>query len=117
MSTISSRDFTIDAVKGLLVIGMVYAHVLQFFSPMNFHPGFRAVSEYANLITFSGFVFCFGYTNQLAYYSKPFSNVYRKMLITALKTLIAFYVSGIAFRLLISDEALDWDTVLPGPER
>jgi len=107
------RDPAVDAMKGLLVFGMVYAHVLQFFSPMDVYPASRIVSEYANAITFSGFVFCFGYVNRLAYFSKPFGSVYRRMLATAGKTLIAFYISGVAYRVFVDGAELGRDTVLP----
>jgi len=113
MSATRGRDRSIDAMKGLLVFGMVYAHVLQFFSPMGLYPVSQAVSDVVNLITFSGFVFCFGYTNQLAYYSKPFGRAYRNMLLSALKTLVAFYISGAAFRVFIGGAFPDGETLRP----
>lgn len=107
------RDNGIDIFKGLLVTGMVYAHVLQFFCDFGLYPGARSVSDFINVITFSGFVFSFGYVSQIAYYSKPFKAVYHKMLITALKTLGAFYISGLYFRLFMDSRTLDWSLIKP----
>ncbi|UOQ86808.1 acyltransferase family protein [Gracilibacillus salinarum] len=108
-----NRDRSIDYFKGLLVIGMVYAHVLQFFSDSTLYPSTSIITSFFNLITFSGFVFCFGYVGQLAYYRKPFASVYKKMLMTGLKTLVAFYLSGVAFQLYVEGQPLNFDTILP----
>ena len=108
-----NRDHSIDIFKGLLVIGMVYAHVMQFFSNTHNYPVTGTLIDFFNIVTFSGFVFSFGYVSQLAYYRKPFNQVYKKMLVTALKTLIAFYISGLFFRLFIDGRTLDWELVLP----
>ncbi|UOQ46595.1 hypothetical protein MUN88_10795 [Gracilibacillus caseinilyticus] len=92
---------------------MVYAHVLQFFSDTTLYPSTSIITSFFNLITFSGFVFCFGYVGQLAYYRKPFASVYKKMLMTGLKTLLAFYLSGIAFQLYVGEQPLNLDTIWP----
>jgi hypothetical protein len=92
---------------------MVYTHVLQFFSDASIFPSVHFITQFFNLITFSGFVFCFGYVNQLAYYSKPFSLSYKKMLITGLKTLIAFYISGVAFQLYVGNLSISTETIMP----
>lgn len=113
MIYIKARDYSADYFKGILVIGMVYAHVLQFFSDEMIYPSIQFSTQFFNLITFSGFVFCFGYVCQLAYYCKPFQLVYRKMFVTGLKTLIAFYLSGIAFQLYVAKLPLHIDTLLP----
>ncbi|MBD8068664.1 acyltransferase family protein [Bacillus sp. PS06] len=107
------RDHSIDYFKGLLVIGMVYTHALQFFSDPSMFPSIHISTEFFNLITFSGFVFCFGYVNQLAYYSKPFSLVGKKMFFTGLKTIVAFYISGLAFQVFIGRLPLTFETVMP----
>ncbi len=105
------RDGSIDIFKGLLVVGMVCAHVMQFYSDVRLYPASGIMIDAANIITFSGFVFSFGYVTQLAYYSKPLKQVYRNMLITALKTLIAFYISGICYRMFLDSRTLDWGLV------
>lgn len=107
------RERAIDLFKGLLVIGMVYCHTLQFFSDPQVYPNGQTVIDIVNLITFSGFVFGFGYVSQLAYYAKPFRQAAPRMLLTALKTLIGFYVSGIAYRLFIDGRRLSWDNIRP----
>lgn len=92
---------------------MVYAHVLQFFSDVTIFPSIHYSTQFFNLITFSGFVFCFGYVCQLAYYSKPFELVFSKMLFTGLKTLVAFYISGLAFQVFIGSKPLNLETIMP----
>lgn len=88
------RNVAIDVFKGLLVIGMVLSHVLSFYGDG------KSVFEgkimlFINNITFSGFVFCYGYACWLSYFSKNMKEVYKRMLISGLKTLIAYYLSGI----------------------
>lgn len=107
-----TRDYSADYFKGLLVIGMVYAHVLQFFSDDTIFSTVYSITQFFNLITFSGFVFCFGYVCQLAYYSKPFKKVYRKMLFTGIKVLVAFYISGLAFQVFVGNQPLKMDTIM-----
>ncbi|SFL60223.1 hypothetical protein SAMN04487943_102404 [Gracilibacillus orientalis] len=110
---INGRDHSVDYFKGLLVIGMVYTHVLQFFSDESIFISIPYITQFFNLITFSGFVFCFGYVCQLAYFCKPFRSVYMKMLITGIKTLLAFYLSGIAFQIYVGNQPLTIDTIMP----
>jgi hypothetical protein len=107
------RDDSIDIFKGLLVIGMVYCHILQFFSDPQVFTGAQRVIDVVNIVTFTGFVFSFGYVSQLAYYNKPFKVVYGRMLSTALKTLVAFYISGTYYRLFLDRKPLTWSTVKP----
>ncbi|MDF2646309.1 MAG: hypothetical protein K0Q73_2114 [Paenibacillus sp.] len=107
------RDYSIDIFKGLLVIGMVYCHILQFFSNPMVFTGAQRVIDVVNIVTFTGFVFSFGYVGQLAYYNKPFKAVYGRMLSTALKTLIAFYISGTYYRLFLDRKPLTWSTIKP----
>jgi len=107
------RDYSIDYFKGLLVIGMVYTHVLQFFSNNELFPSVVYITQYFNLITFAGFVFSFGYVCQLAYYRKDLRQVFMSMLITGLKILIAFYISGVSFQVFVGDQSLNMKTILP----
>jgi hypothetical protein len=113
LTTPRQRERAIDIFKGLLVLGMVYCHSLQFFSDQMIFPQGQTFIDVINLITFSGFVFSFGYVCQLAYYCKPFLQVWHRMLVTAVKTLLAFYVSGTAFRLFIDQRPLEWNTIRP----
>lgn len=107
------RERAIDLFKGLLVLGMVYCHTLQFFSDQQVYPNGQLFIDVINLITFSGFVFSFGYVSQLAYYAKPFRQAAPRMLQAAVKTLGAFYISGLAYRLFIDGYVLSWATVRP----
>jgi hypothetical protein len=103
------RDETIDILKGMLVFGMILAHVSELISSYDAFP-MKRLWLCASLVTFSGFVFSFGYACQLAYFSKPLKTAYRRMLATALKPLIAFYISGIYWRAFV-DKQLDLATV------
>lgn len=99
------RSLALDYAKSFLVIGMVYAHVIQFLGDMNsiYH---QVVSNYINCVTFSGFMFCFGIAYEKAYFGKGRVKVWKKILVSGIKCLIAFYVSGIAFRIIISKEIM-----------
>lgn len=94
------RDRKMDVFKGLLVIGMVYCHLIQFFVNTEKEPVINFVTFYINVVTFSGFVFTFGYTSYLAYFSKSFKQSYQKMLITFVRLLGVFYISGLSYRVL-----------------
>ncbi|WMT40880.1 hypothetical protein RE628_28010 [Paenibacillus sp. D2_2] len=107
------REQAIDIFKGLLVLGMVYCHSLQFFSDPLVYPNGSYWIETINLLTFSGFVFSFGYVSELAYYSKPFRNAAPRMALAALKTLIAFYISGLAYRLFVDGREIGFATIRP----
>lgn len=98
------RQTSIDYMKGVLVIGMVLAHALQLLSkPTGLCWLF---STTINLITFSGFFFCFGYVFFLSYLTKPFADVKVKMAKTAIKSLFAYYLSGFSAYLLLSPRFL-----------
>lgn len=104
------RDQTIDILKGMLVFGMVLSHVAGLLSSNADFP-VKHVWLLTGLVTFSGFVFSFGYVCQLAYFGKDFQSSYQRMLTTALKPLIAFYISGIYWRAFV-DKNLDFKGVL-----
>jgi fucose 4-O-acetylase-like acetyltransferase len=98
--TVKKRDATIDVLKGMLVFGMVLSHVSGLVSSYDGFP-MKHVWLFTGLITFSGFVFSFGYACQLAYFSKEFHSVYQRMLSTAFKPLVAFYISGVYWRAFV----------------
>jgi hypothetical protein len=104
------RDYSIDIFKGLLVIGMVLVHIMQFFSDSMISVAVTHVVNYGNLITFSGFVFCFGYAVSISYLNRSYDKVWRKLLKNTFKTLLAFYISGIAFKLFIGRSPLEYET-------
>lgn len=107
----NQRDNRIDIFKGLLVVGMIFTHIMQFFSDTALFPMSSTFTQFFNIVTFSGFVFSFGYVSQLAYYRKTLQQAYRNMLITALKTLIAFYISGLYYRMFLDNRDLEWNLV------
>lgn len=95
ISVIKKRNYSIDTMKGLLVISMILAHVIQFLGKRT--AVMSEISQFVNLITFSGFFFCFGYVFYVAYLSKTISAVWKRILKTSFKTLVAFYISGICY--------------------
>lgn len=96
-----NRDRSIDLLKSILVIGMIIAHVFQFFNGINYNI-MKLYSEYINMITFSGFLFCFGYACNLAYMQKEKKAVKNKFIKNSIKMISAFYVSGLAYRIFIT---------------
>ena len=91
------RAHGIDRMKGILTLQMIAAHMIQFF--LQSHPLTDGISNYVNLTTFSGFLFCFGYVCYLAYLKKDRPSA--KILWGALKTLAAYVISGAAFWILV----------------
>ena len=93
----NTRKREIDIQKGILTIGMILCHCIQFFGKEEY--GLQKILvNLINLSTFSGFMFCFGYTNQVAYYEKSWKSSSVKMLRNVFRILIAFYISGICGR-------------------
>jgi uncharacterized membrane protein len=90
----------LDTTKGVLVLGMVLAHVIQFFAADN--AIMTLFSGWTNLVSFSGFFFCFGYVFYLAYLKKE-NIATKRMIKNSYKILIAFYISAISSRLFIND--------------
>lgn len=98
--SLNVRQTSIDYMKALLVIGMIMAHSLQLLSKPN--GLFWLFSTGINLITFSGFFFCFGYVFYPSYLAKPFAEVKRKMLKTAWKALLGYYIAALSALLILS---------------
>lgn len=98
------RHTLIDVVKGMLVAGMVLAHVAQLLvadpRPLEFF------SDTANLISFPGYFFCFGFAAWLAYWRKD-SMRWASILRTALKCYLAFVLSGLAFKIWVAHAPAD----------
>ena len=77
----NARKREIDIQKGMLTVAMMLCHCIQFFGKEEY--GLQKILvNLINLSTFSGFMFCFGYTNQIAYYRKEWKNSFGKMLKT-----------------------------------
>lgn len=98
--SLKARDHSLDIFKGLLVLLMSYCHVLQFFSDPMLFPMTRSLEDTANLLVFPGFVFAFGWAAELAFFNKPYLKALPRMLLSAGRSLLAFYLSGIAFRVI-----------------
>lgn len=94
-----NRDRTIDLFKVLLVIGMICSHsigMLGIQSELS-----NNFSTFINLITFSGFLFCFGYVVNIAYLKKEKQEVSKKLIRNFLEILVVFYISAISYEILI----------------
>jgi hypothetical protein len=90
----------LDTTKGIFVLVMVLVHVITFFAVD--HTIMTLFSTFASLACFSGFLFCFGYASYLAYLRKE--NIPKQRMIkNSFKILVAFYISGISYRLFVND--------------
>lgn len=107
------REHKLDVMKGILVIGMIYCHVLQFFGEQTLSASGQWLIHYINVVSFSGFVFVFGYTSMLAYYTKPYKSIVKKVIWATGKMLVAFYTSGVGYRILAERRMLQWEVVKP----
>ena len=104
------RNRGIDLFKGILIILMIVSHILQllFFSHKEL-----IYNKFVNLITFSGFMFSFGYVTYFAYISTNIDKLIfrKKMIKNFLKTIIAFYISSFVYRYFI-DNYISIDVIL-----
>lgn len=106
----SERSQDLDLFKTLLVIGMVGAHVVQL---ITFRPRPEAAifAEYANLISFSGFMFAFGIGLGLP---KPEGR--RRSLLQRLRPVVllvlAVYASSFGFALLVERKPLSAELIV-----
>jgi hypothetical protein len=97
--SMKQRSVHIDLTKGLLTVGMVFAHVIQLLATTQI----KALKEFSlltNLVLFSGFLFCFGFAAWAAYLQWP----KLPWASTSLKCYLAFIVSGVAYRILVNSE-------------
>lgn len=98
--TLAARGRGREAFKGLLTLLMVYCHVLQFYGDASLSPPIGFWMDLANLTVFPGFVFAYGRAVAAGYYCRPFREAAPRMLISAGKLYGAFFLSGLAFRVL-----------------
>lgn len=101
----------IDIVKGILTLQMVFAHCIQFYTDLEKNTVALHLSEYINLTTFSGFLFCFGYVSYLAYFRKERREVSRRLLGNAGKMLVSYYVSCFCYVIFVEKLPLRADVV------
>lgn len=100
------RDESADVLKGILVLQMVLCHCIQFFCD-DANMAVHVLRDYINLTTFSGFFFAFGITSWYAYYSRTFRESAWRMTRTALKMLLAFWISSICYVGLVEVKFFD----------
>ena len=102
----------IDLLKGILVLQMVLGHCFQFFGDIENVRWTANVVTYVNLMTFSGFLFCFGYVANLVYLQQDFKRAVPKILKNVLRCLLAFYLSSFFYMIFVDGMALRADKVL-----
>lgn len=104
------RKREIDIMKGILTVTMILCHSIQFFGEeKDLVQGILV--NVINLTTFSGFLFCFGYVGNMAYFQKSWKEGAWKMGKNALRILIAFYLSGIAYVALVEGKIYRFDFI------
>ena len=109
---VDRRDARMDILKGLLVVGMVYCHVLQFFGAADIFPVEDILTNFVNIVTFSGFVFVYGYLGELAYFEKGLKKSWARLLRGSGKAYLAFVISGATFRILREHKRFSQETIL-----
>ena len=110
IKTALGRKREIDILKGILTITMILCHSIQFFGVED-DPVQGFLVNVINLTTFSGFVFCFGYVGEMAYFQKGWMEGACKMGKNMLRILIAFYLSGIAYVALVEGKIFRIDFI------
>ena len=90
----------INIFKAFLVINMIIAHTIQLLSPLG---GWADLySDTINLITYSGFIFAFGYVYQLNYQDKDIP--IKKQLRNIYSPIICYYISCFAWMTIIDKQ-------------
>lgn len=99
-------------MKGILTLQMIFAHCIQFYAELEKDPVVLHISEYINLTTFSGFLFCFGYTSYLSYFTKERREASRRLLGNAWKLLIGYYISCFGYAIFVEKLPLRMDRIM-----
>ena len=107
-----NRNHAIDMMKGWLAVLMTISHLTYVTSYWTNHIFTKRFNAYVNLTTFSGFLFCFGYVCWSAYIDTDKKEVEKKLLHGAVKTLAAYYVSGISYLIFYGKPSIDILSVL-----
>ncbi|WP_141728377.1 hypothetical protein [Devosia insulae] len=105
-----NRAADLDLLKTLLVIGMVGAHVVQLIT-FRARPEAAIFAEYANLVSFSGFLFAFGIGLGLPKPEGRQRSLWRQLR-PSLLLLLAVYASSFAFALLVDRKKLEPQLIL-----
>ncbi len=107
----NGRKREIDICKGILTFTMILCHCIQFFGYED--QGVQMVLvNVINITTFSGFLFCFGYASDLAYYQKEWKASVPRMAKNAVRILLAFYISGLAYMICVEDKIFRQDLIM-----
>lgn len=91
----SKRDMEINTLKGILTILMIVSHAMSFIGVEN-----TVFTFYVNITTFSGFMFCFGYVSDSAYFQKD-KIPYIRLFKSAIKTLGVYFMSSTLYYILV----------------
>jgi hypothetical protein len=107
-----SRSAAIDVLKGILIVLMISAHAIQLLVGKG-HMGIAldVVSHLADICCFSGFIFAFGYGCYRAYFKNAGVVPHGRMLRTAARILVGYYLSGAAFLLWVQKAPADARTM------
>lgn len=93
------REQNIDFFKTMLVLGMILSHILEFYC--SFDSFLVIITNYFNLISFSGFLFCFGYNIYNAYINKEDVLIKKRIIKNFFRLTIAFWISGFLYDYLM----------------
>ena len=105
----AGRAIYLDLFKTLLIYGMVTAHVIQLLG-WRLGDGATRFSDFVNLISFSGYMLAFGIGIGLSKTARQRSLWER--LKPALIILVCYYVSALAFTVLVSRSDVTADVVI-----
>jgi len=92
------RDLSLNYLKGLLVLGMVPVHAYALLTTDRERVA-TLLSTFVNLLTFPAFLFAFGFLYEGVYLARGVRTL--RVLRGAGKLLLAFVVSGVAYRYFI----------------
>jgi hypothetical protein len=104
----SGRAADLDLLKTLLVWGMITAHCIQLLA-LRPKPPALVISDFINLVTFSGFMFAFGLGVGLSKRDKSWG----QRLWPVLLLLVATWISELAFTTLVDKKPLTPDLLVP----
>jgi hypothetical protein len=106
----SHYDSGIDFFKGIITIGMILSHVISVMGNSMPQPIVTVLNTVLQLQSFSAFVFAFGFTTQISYFSRQNLDI-RRVIYAIIRIVSAFYISGIAFLFLI-EKKYSFDHIL-----
>lgn len=103
------RNRAIDYEKGFIVALMVLDHVMAYFG--NGSGAQSVIMLIICAMAFSTFVFAYGRSVFLAYYSRNFKTAAPRMLGSALRSYLAFCISGIANNILCQEKNFSMNVI------